>query len=177
MGLMVSAWVPVVVISVLSYLMKQRSDQARAEGDARVIEFGPALKWLCVVVAAAWTAIFVFMAVASPPKPDDMAAVYLLIALATGTLIPMAITVWGVAYRIGPQGFEKRSPWSKSFAVTWDKVQSVRFSAVMSDFVVTTTEGKGRISTMMNGLKDLRTAFERHLPESTWAAVKGNFPK
>jgi len=169
----VAAWAPLLVVVVLSYLIRHQNAQARVEeGGTYVLEYGPAFRWLAIAIGALWTALFVFLALASPPKPDDMPAVYILIAIATGTLAPFAITVWGVSYRLSPSGFGKRSPWSKNFVVGWQEIRSVTFNKAMSQFVVETAAGSARISTFVNGIKDFRAALENHVAAETWSKAK-----
>ncbi|MBV8206536.1 MAG: hypothetical protein JO041_07075 [Acidobacteria bacterium] len=174
--MIVAAFVPIVVIAVLGWLLRSQESAARMEGaDVHVLEYGLKWRFVAMAVPALWTVIFVVLFVEAPPKPDDRLAMLLLIALATGTVIPYAVTVFGVSYRISPRGLEKRSPWSRNFQAPWSGVNSVSFNPVLNQFCVKTQSGTARISTCLNGLADLEQAFTERVPADAWSSVKRYF--
>ena len=157
-----AGWAPLAVVLVLAYLMRRQKREARTEGSDFVLEYGARFRALAIAVGAVWTALFVFLFIESPPKADDVPAMLLLIALATGTVVPYVVTVYGVSYRLTDDGFEKRSPWSKNFTVRWSEVRRVSFNQTLNQFVIDTTAGRARVGGYVNGLGDLRAALERH---------------
>ena len=167
-----AAFAPVAVVVVLAMLMRrQRADATRDATGALTLEYGPAWRVLGVGVGALWTALFVFMFIDSPPKPDDIPAMLLLIALATGTVVPYVLTVYGVAYRLDDGGIDRRSPWSKPLRVAWPDVTKVSYNATLAQFVLDTRRGRIRVGRLINGMKDFRLAIERHVPAEARTAA------
>jgi hypothetical protein len=168
-----AAWAPLAVVLVLSYLLRHQEQGARQIGTgALALEYGTPWKIVGIAVGAAWTAIFAYLTIESPPTPDDVPAMLMLIGLATGTLVPYVVTVYGVSYRLTEQGIQKRSPWSRNFAVAWHDVTAVTFNQTLGQFIVDTKAGRIRISRFLNGLRDLRAALQRHVDEARWSAAK-----
>lgn len=176
--ILAASWAPLAVVLVLAYLMRRQDRHARREGaGALVLEYGARFRMLSLAVGAVWTALFVFLFIASPPKPDDVPAVLLLIALATGTVVPYVMTVYGVSYRVTDDRLEKRSPWSHNFSVSWSEVRRVSYSKTLNQFVFDTTAGRARVGRYLNGLSDLRGTLERHVADAIWSDAKRFFPR
>ena len=168
-----AAFAPLVVVVVLAMLLRrQRAEARRDAGGTLTLEYGTAWRALGIVIGLVWTALFAFLFVESPPKPDDVPAMVMLIAIATATVVPYVVTVYGVAYRFDDRGIDKRSPWSRNFRVVWSDVSRVSFNATLGQFVLETSAGRIRVSRLLNGLKDFRLALEQHVPADARTAAK-----
>lgn len=172
--MIVAAWVPLVVMAVLSYLMRSKDTDARHEADGTVVlEYGRPWRLLGIYVGAVWTAIFTYMFITVPPKPDDVPFVLLLIGIATGTLVPYVIMVYGEWYRLTESGLSKRSAWTRrERSAAWSDVQSVSYNGAMGWFVFKTPAGTIRVSRFVKGITDLRDALEKRVPAACWTSAK-----
>jgi hypothetical protein len=162
--MLTAAWAPLAAVVVLHVLMGRRRAEARRGRDGElIVEYGPAWRAVAILVAAIWTGLFVFLAISDPPKPDDMPAVFGLIAIATATVAPFAMTVYGASVH-SDRGLRKRSPWSKNFDVAWAGVRRVSSDKRWNRIVFETDAGTIRVSNYMNGIADLTAALQQHVP-------------
>jgi len=168
-----AAFAPLVVVAVLAYLMRRQISAARTNAAGEfVLEYGNAWRVAGMIVAAAWTGLFIFLFISQPPKKDDIPAMLLLVALATGLTLPYIVTVYGVAYRLTAEGFQKHSPWSRDFEVRWHEIKRVSFNDTLGQFVLETTAGTARVSRFLNGMRDFRDSLQKNVPEQTWAPAR-----
>jgi hypothetical protein len=117
--------------------------------------FGLTLLYICVA-----TGVLVLS------SPRSFIAVWgFLVAL---TFIPpwlSFINVRKVAHEVSSKGMKKRSPWSRSFFVTWKEVRSVSYNYSLDSYIVKTDKGTIRVRAILDGIDFLLQMVSEHVPE------------
>jgi len=69
-----------------------------------------------------------------------------------------------VSHRVGPDGIERRSPWTGSIFARWSEVELITFSGRGEWYKVRTVRGVIRASVHLDGIGEFERLARRHVP-------------
>jgi len=158
---------------VLNAVMNSRQLHARRDAaGALVLEYGRGWRVLGIGLAVVWSAIFAFLLVDSPPKPDDVPVALTMVAIVAAGLSVLLATTYRFSIRLSDGGIRKRSPWTREVVASWGQVQRLTYNAAMRQFLIETVAGKIRVPRYVDGLATLRDEIERRVPSPCWSPAK-----
>ena len=140
----------------------------RDQSDVRVLEYGPALRWLFPVVGVGFGVLYLVTTALNPADIDDPAG-----KLFWPTLFIEAMTLvgfletWLVKVELSGYGIESRSPWTGRRRLAWGEIEAVHFSEGWQWFVV---RGMGDtriyLHVLLAGLPTFHQALLEHVERS-----------
>jgi hypothetical protein len=154
-----------VTIAVLAWLLASRQLVAEREGERSVLAYGRAWRIVTGVLLGFPPAGIVTLFVAFPPKPEDRAIPWMMVAGFLALSIPLSIEIFRVAHRIDETGIERVSPWRRRAFVRWAEVRSLRWSQSSKWFVMEGKDGERvRVSSYLSGLGTFAKLSLAHVP-------------
>jgi hypothetical protein len=158
---------------LLHYLMNSRELHARQDwSGALVLEYGRVWRRFGIVLGAAWIAIFAFLFIDSPPKPDDVPVALGMIASVAVAMTALLTHIYRLSITLTSSGIHKRSACRRDVFASWGQVERLTYNPVLKQFVIQTAAGRICVPRTVDGLATLRDEIERRVPSPRWSPVK-----
>jgi hypothetical protein len=161
------------VMLVMNYLKNScRRDARRDAAGAHVLEYGRGWRAVGIGLAVVSTAMFAFLFVDAPPKPDEVVVAFSMVATLTVGLTALLVNIYRFSIALTDAGMLRRSPWRRDRFAAWGQVQRLTYNPSTKYFVVRTAGGTIRVPRYIDGLGTLRDEIARRVPSPCWSAVQ-----
>jgi hypothetical protein len=149
--------VPLISLSVLSYLLSTVAKQAKRTRSGFVVEYGLPFKILGIL-SGLLTLFFCITYLAV--KPEDKVAVLCLVILFAIISIPLLLLVFRTRIYVEGGVMIVQSPWRRTRRIPFSDVESIEFSKARQRHEIRTKEhGKVSLHVYLSGIPDLLAAL------------------
>ena len=116
---------------------QRRPARRRGHSDVRILEYGPALRWLFPVFAIGFGILYVVTTEINPAGIEDPGGkLFWPTVLIEAIALVGILETWVVKIELSEYGIVSRSPWTGTRQLNWGQIEDVSFSEGWQWFVV-----------------------------------------
>ena len=157
-----TALVPVISLTILSYLLSTVAQQAKSTATGFVVQYGLPFKILSILAALL---TLTFCVTYFLVKPEDKTAVLFLVLLFAVISIPLVLLVFRTRINVESDCMIVHSPWRRTRRIPFAEVESVQFSKARQRHEIRTRQqGKVCLHVYLSGVPDLLNALGQSPP-------------
>jgi hypothetical protein len=155
----VSALTTGLTIYVISLIHQNVRGTASRQGQRRLLEYGPRLKWMVIVSWIFTAGLLTFMAF-SPTAGWGL--ILTTAALLGGATFALHREFFGVRITYDDEGIQTRSGWRSSRTIPWSDIQKGWYSRALQWYVIQTgNHGRIRLHDFLDGRESLISELRR----------------